>query len=376
VNPRTQNARPKILEVLYSFGFGGSEIVGLQLAKELADSGVEVLCAAIDSTPGPLQEKCTEYGIRTVNLNIPSDILGRNGISVALTRRLRSLHLDAIHLHHFLGLNKLGLPARLAGIKRVVVTEHSVLDVSQSRAGRVRARVSWRLASRITVIHQSIKDYLCKELGLPDDLLEVLPIGLQLDEYDRRDRVACRQALGFGSQITFVFVGRLAPVKNVPGLIAAFLAVQSRHSTDSRLIVVGAGEDRGTCQDLVSSHELGYRVKLVGAQGDPRPYLAAADVFVLNSRSEGTPRALLEAMAMGLPGICPAVGGIPDLLNGRGWLTAPGDQSSLEASIEFVLHHPDAISQLSEPCRQYVKSNFDSRRITERYRELLAGRPP
>jgi glycosyltransferase involved in cell wall biosynthesis len=373
VNSCTQNARPKILEVLYSFGFGGSEIVGLQLAKELADSGVEVLCAAIDGTPGPLQEKCAEYGLRTVDLNIPSDILGRNGISLAVTRLLRSLQLDAIHLHHFLGLNKLGVPARLAGIKRVVVTEHSVLDVSQSLAGRMRARVSWRLASRITVIHQSIKDYLCKELGLPRDLLEVIPIGLKLDEYDRRERVACREALGCGSQVAFAFVGRLAPVKNVPGLIAAFLDVQSRGSPDSMLIVVGAGEDRQACEDLISSHQLGYRVKLVGAQVDPRPYLAAADVFVLNSRSEGTPRALLEAMAMGVPGICPAVGGIPDILRGRGWLTTPGDQSSLEASIEFVLNHPEEILQLSEPCRQYVKSNFDSRRITARYRELLVG---
>jgi glycosyltransferase involved in cell wall biosynthesis len=123
----------------------------------------------------------------------------------------------------------------------------------------------------------------------------------------------------------------------------------------------------------VSSHAFGYRVNLVGAQMNPQPYLAAADVFVLNSRSEGTPRALLEAMATGVPGICPAVGGIPDLLSGRGWLTAPADPSSLQAAIEFVLDHPGKVVELSEPCRQYVKSVFDSKRVTERYRELLVG---
>ena len=373
MNSETQNARPRVLEVLYSFGFGGSEIVGIQLAKELAESGVEVLCAAIDSAPGPLQEKCVEYGIKTVDLNIPSNFLERNGISVAVTRRLRSLRVDAIHLHHFLGLNRLGLPARLAGIKRIVVTEHSVFDVSQSLAGRLRARVNWRLASAITVIHQSIKDYLCDELGMSHDRVKVIPIGLELNQYDRSNRAACRAALGFGSQPTLVFVGRLAPVKNVPGLIAAFLAVQSRNSADARLIIVGDGEDREACQSLVSADDYGSRVSLVGAQIDPRPYLAAADAFVLNSRSEGTPRALLEAMAMGLPGICPAVGGIPDLLKGRGWLTAPGDQASLETSIEFVLDHPDEISALSEACRQYVQLHYDSRRATARYRELLVG---
>jgi glycosyltransferase involved in cell wall biosynthesis len=373
VNSCTQNARPKVLEVLYSFGFGGSEIVGIQLAKELAESGVEVLCAAIDSTPGPLQAKCAEYGIRIVDLNIPGNFLERNGISAAVTRRLRNLGLDAIHLHHFLGLNRLGLPARLAGIRRVVVTEHSVLDVSQSLAGRMRARVNWRLASAITVIHQSIKDYLCNELGMSRDRVKVIPIGLELDQYDRGNRSACRTALGYGSQVTFVFVGRLAPVKNVPGLIAAFLAVQSRLTADARLLIVGDGEDRDACQNLLSSHGHGNHVTLVGAQIDPRPYLAAADVFVLNSRSEGTPRALLEAMAMGLPGICPAVGGIPDLLEGRGWLTAPGDQASLEASIEFVVNHPEAISAFGELCEQYVKLNYDSRHMTAHYRELLFG---
>jgi glycosyltransferase involved in cell wall biosynthesis len=373
VKSPTQNARPRILEVLYSFGFGGSEIVGLQLAKELADCGVEVLCAAIDNTPGPLQERCAQYGIGTVDLHIPSNIFERNGISPGVTRRLRSLRLDAIHLHHFLGLNRLGLPARLAGINRVVATEHSVLDVSQSLAGRTRARISWRLASAITVIHPSIKDYLCGELGMSRERVTVIPIGLQLEDYNRRERDACRAALGYGSQPTFVFVGRLAPVKNVPGLIAAFLAVQSRAGTDSRLIVVGDGEERGACQNLVGSHAFGSRVNLVGAQVDPRPYVAAADVFVLNSRSEGTPRALLEAMATGLPGICPAVGGIPDILNGRGWLTAPGEPSSLEAAIRFVLAHPEAVPKLGAASRQYVQANFDSKRMTERYRELLVG---
>ncbi len=365
-------SRPRILQVLYSFQLGGSEIFGLQLAKQLVELGVEVFCAAIESAPGPLLQRCRDYGIKPLDLQIPArNILGRNGISIALTARLRELRPDGIHLQHFLGLNKLGIAARLASIRQIVVTEHSILDVSQSRAGRIRARLSWRLASKITVIHPSIKDYLCEELGLPSERIEVIPIGIELDQYDRHDRVACRTRLGIGSQVVFAFVGRLAPVKDVPGLITAFLAVQSRHTSDARLIIVGDGQDREACQDLIGSHPLGQRVSLVGEQADPRPYLAAADVFVMNSRSEGTPRALLEAMAMGLPGIGPAVGGLPDMLNGRGWLTAPGSQSSLEASIEFVLNNPAAIARMDEPCRQYVKLNFDSKRIAERYRELL-----
>jgi len=366
--------RPRILQVLYSFRVGGSEMFGVQLARQLAEQGAEVVCGALDSSPGAMLQRCAHYGIPTIDLRVPvSNPVGRNGLSWGLARRLRDLRLDAIHLQHFLGLNKLGIPARLAGVQRIVVTEHSVLNVAQSWSGRTRARFGWRLATDITVIHQSIKDYLCGELALPCDRVQVIPIGIEVDDYGQEDRQACRSRLGLTSQIVFVFVGRLAPVKNVRGLLAAFLAVQSRVNTGARLFVLGDGEERGACEELLQGHPQGRLVTLLGEQPDPRPYLASADVFVMNSLSEGTPRALLEAMAAGLPAICPAVGGIPDLLAGRGWLTAPGDQAALEEAMQAVLEHPDTIARMGARCRDYVRSNFDSRQIVERYRNLLMG---
>ena len=367
-------SKPRILQVLYSFGVGGSEVFGVELARRLAEQDIQVLCGALDSSPGPMMQRCTAYGLEVVDLGVPKrHILGRNGISLHLTRRLRALRPDAIHLQHFLGLNKLGLPARLAGVRRIVVTEHSVLDVAQSRAGQFRARLNWRLASVITVIHQSIKDYLCGDLGMAPERIEVIPIGIDVERYHRRDRAECRRRLGIGSEIVFAFVGRLAPVKDVPGLIAAFLAVQPRRQAASRLLVVGNGEGRGACEELIRSHPCGSRVTLAGEQTDARPFMAAADVFVMNSRSEGTPRALLEAMAMGIPGICPAVGGIPDILRGRGWLTVPRDQQSLQAALQFVLDNPGEILARDALCRDYVRSHFEAARIAERYKQLLVG---
>ena len=361
-------ARPRrILVALYSYELGGSQIVGLELAKQLADSGARVVCTALQSAPGPLLQKCAEYGIETVDLRIPANVFERNGLSLALTRRLAALKLDAIHLHHFLGLNKLGIPARLAGIGRVVVTEHSVLDVSQSFPGRLRARFSWRLASAVTVVHQSIKDYLCTRIGVPSERVHVIPVGIEIERYGR-DRAAARAP---NTPVTFVFVGRLAPVKDVPRLIEAFLAAQVRGAPEARLIVVGDGEDAPACRECIASHPLGSRVTMAGAQIDPRPYLARADVFVLNSRSEGTPRALLEAMAMGLPAIAPAIGGLPDMLLGRGWLTEPGEALSLERTFDIVLNNTSVIKDLGDNCIQYVKSNFDARRIAHQYFELL-----
>ena len=113
--------RPRILEVLYSYAIGGSQLLGLELARQLRDEGAEVLCTALDSTPGPLVTRCAEYGLPRVDLAVPwGHPLGRNGLSWGLVKRLRALRLDAGHLQHFLALNKLGLPSRLAGVKRIV----------------------------------------------------------------------------------------------------------------------------------------------------------------------------------------------------------------------------------------------------------------
>jgi len=126
-------------------------------------------------------------------------------------------------------------------------------------------------------------------------------------------------------------------------------------------------------RELIERHPFGHRVTLVGEQADVRSYLAAADIFVLNSRSEGTPRALLEAMAVGLPAICPAVGNIPSMIVGRGWLTDPSDPNSLENAMRFVLENPSAVAEAAGRGRAYVRENFDSQRSMDRYRQLLVN---
>jgi glycosyltransferase involved in cell wall biosynthesis len=359
---------------VHSFGIGGSELFGVELGRRLVERDVHVLCGALNGAPGPLRARCAEYGIEVVDLEVPwHNPLGRNGLSIGLVRRLQALRLDAVHLQHFLALNKLGLPARLAGIPRVLLTEHSVFDVDQSRAGRLRARLGWRLATSVTVIHQSIKDYLCRSIAIPPERIEVIPVGIELGRFHRRDRAECRARLGIGTEMVFIFSGRLAPVKNVPVIVAAFLAVMSRRTLPARLMVVGDGECRGACEELIRSHFRGAQVTLTGEEADVRPFLAAADVFVLHSSTEGTPRSLLEAMAMGVPGICPAVGGIPEILNDRGWLTRPNDQASLEAAMEFAVDHPAQVAALDEPCRAYVRAHFDAERISQRYHAILTG---
>ena len=364
--------RHRVLEVLFSFRVGGSEVVGLELAQQLARAGAQVLCTALDGMDGPLREQCARYEIPVVDLGLPvRNALGRNGLSLRLADRLRELALDAIHLQHFLALNKLGLPARLAGVPRIVVTEHSDAQLRDSAAGRLRLRLNWRLAHRITVIHPGLREYLRADIGIPPERVAVIPNGVDTQRWQRSDRDERRAALGIGPEFVFVFVGRVEPVKDVPGLIRAFLQTSPRFAGPARLVVVGDGSEMSICRGLLDAHPLKDRVVLAGQQSDTRPYLAAADAFVMNSRSEGTPRALVEAMCMGLPAICTAVGGIPELLDDRGWLTRSGDGPGLESALLDAVEQREKRVQFGLRAKHYIQSRYDYREIVRQYQDVL-----
>ena len=364
--------RQRVLQVLFSFRVGGSEVVGLELAQQLSRAGAQVLCTALDGMDGPLREQCARFEIPVVDLGLPvRNALGRNGLSLRLANRLRELQLDAIHLHHFLALNKLGLPARLAGVPRIVVTEHSEAQLRNSAAGRLRLRLNWRLAHRVTVIHPGLREYLRADIGIPLERVAIIPNGIDTQRWQRSDREQRRAALGIGPEFVFLFVGRVEPVKDVPGLIRAFLHAVPRFARPATLIVVGDGSDMSICRALLAGHPLKDRVVLAGQQADTRPYLAAADAFVMNSRSEGTPRALVEAMCMGLPGICTAVGGVPELLDGRGWLTRRGDGPCLESTLLDAVAHEEKGVEFGLRAKHYIQSRYDYREIVRQYQDVL-----
>lgn len=364
--------RPRVLEVLFSFRVGGSEVVGLELAQQLSRAGAEVLCTALDGMDGPLRKQCARCEIPVVDLGLPiRNALGRNGFSLGLAKRLRELQLDVIHLQHFLALHKLGLPARLAGVPRIVVTEHSEAQLRDSAAGRFRLRLDWRLAHRITVIHSGLREYLSADIGIPLERIAVIPNGIDTRRWQRSDRAERRAALGIGSEFVFLFVGRLEPVKDVPGLIRAFLHALPQFARPAKLVIVGDGSEMSNCRALLEGQPLEDRVVLAGQQADTRPYLAAADAFVLNSRSEGAPRALVEAMCMGLPAICTAVGGVPELLDGRGWLTRSGDGPCLESTLLDAVAHEEKGVQFGLRAQHYIHSRYDYREAIRQYQDVL-----
>lgn len=160
---------------------------------------------------------------------------------------------------------------------------------------------------------------------------------------------APRRAPAPGAQVHLVTVGSLDQLYKAPDVLISAVAANVRRGADIRLTLIGDGRYRPALERLAASSGLAGRVHFLGwlhAGAPVRAALDRADLFVLPSRTEGLPRALIEAMARGLPCIGSAVGGIPELLP-PAELVPPGDVGALAAKIAEVLASPQRMEQMA-----------------------------
>lgn len=149
---------------------------------------------------------------------------------------------------------------------------------------------------------------------------------------------------------TLIMVGTLAQLYKSPDVLLDAFALCVRRGIDLRLVFAGDGKYRHELEAKTTEYGLADRVDFLGqlpaGDGVVRA-LDQADVFVLPSRQEGLPRALVEAMARGLPCISSTVGGIPELLPEED-LVPPGDLEALATKIHNVVTDPARMTRMSE----------------------------
>ena len=114
------------------------------------------------------------------------------------------------------------------------------------------------------------------------------------------------------------------------------------------------------------------KVHFLGLRADICEALAAADVFVLASHSEGNPLSLMEAMAAGLPVVATAVGGVPELIADRtsGLLVRPGDADGFVAAMLRLLQDEETRRMMAVAAARYAKEVFDASRMAQGYMHL------
>lgn len=156
-------------------------------------------------------------------------------------------------------------------------------------------------------------------------------------------------------------VGSWEQMYKAPDVVLEALALLKDRGVYCRLTWLGEGKNKGEMQKLASALHITNDVNFKGnvSREEVDEELKNSDLFLLVSRTEGLPRALIEAMAMGLPCIGTQVGGIPELLN-KQMLIRAGDSLALANKIEFLLTHIDMANKEANRNYEFAKNYYDS----------------
>jgi glycosyltransferase involved in cell wall biosynthesis len=172
-------------------------------------------------------------------------------------------------------------------------------------------------------------------------------------------------------------VGRLSREKDHETLLRAVRRVGERSggAVRPRVLLVGDGPERGRLVELAAELGISSAVLFVGHVPDPAPYYAAADAVALTSRSEGSPNALLEAMAAGKPVIATAVGGVPEIVShgDTALLAGAGNVDEIAADLLEVLTRPALALTLGARARRRVVTDYAPEVRTRRLAEIYAA---
>lgn len=258
---------------------------------------------------------------------------------------LADLRPEVVHTHTAKA-GALGrLAARRARVPAVVHTFHGHHFDAGGLFGLAARLVERRLAARtscVVCLCARQRDDVVVRHGIADDG-RVVVIPPLIDVAGLRARAApeaaaaARARHALPGETVLLWLGRHVTVKDPLLLVEAFAGARAENPR-LRLWLAGDGPLRAAVLARVGGLRLAPHVTDMGAVADPAPLLAAADALVLSSRSEGTPVAILEAQALGVPVVSTAVGGVPDLVpsGGPGVLVPAGDAPALARAMAGV----------------------------------------
>ena len=245
-------------------------------------------------------------------------------------------------------------------------------------------RLLARASDRIVAISPAIERELRDGFGIGrGDQYRVVPLGFDLSAFAAVDDAARRDAraaleIPAGAKVIST-VGRLTAIKQHRLFLDTVTKVAAAQPAALALIA-GDGELRAELESYAANLGIADRVRFLGWRRDLATIYAATDVFLLTSRNEGTPVALIEAMATGVPGVSTDVGGVKDVITGDdvGARARDGDADALAAHIVRYFADDALRRQTGQRARAAVLDRYSLDRLVRDinvlYRDLLAGR--
>jgi glycosyltransferase involved in cell wall biosynthesis len=374
------------LRVIARLNVGGPARHVTILDKGLRASGIQTLLVHGEIGPGEasLERLVDEAGLASHRVRG----LGRRVSPLTDVRALWSLvrivfrvRPDVVHTHTA----KAGTLGRIAAFlynltrrrsQRCLVVHtfhghvlHGYFSPIASSIVRAIERSLGRFTDSVLVLSERQREDIASTYRIASpDRVHIVPLGLELDALLALPAKLPNEAVVFG------YVGRFVPIKNLPLLIEAFATV-SIAAPCARLLLVGDGESRAALEVMVARRGLQPFVRFAGWREDLAGVYREVDALVLTSSNEGTPVAVIEAMAACLPVIATHVGGVPDVVThgSTGMLVPPGSAEALAVAMLELIRNPAQRQRLGTAARASVRARFAAERLVADVAALYAA---
>ena len=387
-----------VVRIITRLNIGGPSIQATRLTSALARHGFDttLIHGRLGEGEGDMSY-LIEPGARSIYLDVlrrPLSPIADLRAGAQLYREIKRVRPVIVHTH----MAKAGLLGRVAAVAynltrgsapraRIVHTYHGhVLEgyfsPLMTRIFVALERMLARLSDAIVAISPAIERELRDDFRIGRaEQYRVVPLGFDLSAFAAVDDAARGRArrelqLDAGADVVST-VGRLTAIKQHRLFLDA-VAIAARARPRLVALIAGDGELRGGLERYAAELGVADRVRFLGWRRDLAVIYAATDVFLLTSRNEGTPVALIEAMAAGVPGVSTDVGGVKDVIVSAevGERIPDGDAAGLAAAVVRYVSDPDRAGAAGQRARAAVLERYSLDRlvgdINRLYRDLLA----
>lgn len=368
--PLRRARRLRVLHIIHALVPGGMERVLVDLVRGSDAQRFESHVLTLEVL-GPLAEELEP--VATVHSSAP--LAGWSMLwPQQLAKQIRRIAPDIVHTHGRVWY-KAALAARLAGVPRVVHTDHGRGNPDPWLQRRIDRAAAGR-TDTVVAVSQSLADHLRARVIGSHRALQVITNGVDTRRYrPSADDGSIRRALGISADAPIIgTVGRFDPIKAYDMMVEAFAMLLDSWGTAPRpvLMFIGDGSERSLIEQ--TADRLGVRgsVRITGLVRDVGRYHATLAVFSLSSHSEGTSISLLEAMSAGVCPVVTNVGGnaacLGDALAHR--LVPSRDPVALAAGWRDALTNDVRRAADGSGARLRVQELFAIDRMVERYADL------
>jgi glycosyltransferase involved in cell wall biosynthesis len=355
-------------------GFFGAENVIFELAKGLQEDGeflpvVGVLTSR--KAPDALAEAARGHGIETVDFHC------RSGFDISAIRTIRRFvaheGISVIHSHGYKA-DFYAWAAARSLLLSTVATCHPWTEVNYSVRARLYTAFDKRILksfTKLVAVSEMVRGELTRA-GIPACMTSVIANGVDLERFGRtmpRDEARAELGLPRGRVIVGT-IGRLVREKAHTLFLRAAQQIL-RVQPHLVFVIVGDGPLRSELEAEAKSLGIAASVVFTGVSDRIPDMLAAFDVFLLSSTSEGLPMVILEAMASRKPIITTGVGAIPSVvIHGTSGLVVRPDVTEISNALSYVLGNPSAAYRLAEGAYARVRQKYSAAAMTKDYVHL------